>query len=82
MARKSTMYHIRGIYRPVESLTERPEVADMVEMVVSDQNRRERIHIETILQKGLLESSQAYTGIYEDTARLTAEIVAVSAASA
>jgi hypothetical protein len=70
------------IYGLVETLAERAQMADMIQMVMCDEHSRKRISIKLVFLKSLLQTSQAHTCIYQYSSIIRTEIIAVSAASA
>jgi hypothetical protein len=82
MTGQSLMDGRSSIHRLGNPFTERPKMADMIEMIVSDQNSREGVHIHIILLKNLLQTTQADSCINQDSPSISPEIVAVSATAA
>ena len=82
MTGKCAMDHISRIDRSAQFLAERAEMTYVVKMVVSHKNGRKGIHVQTVFNESLLKSSEAYSGIDQYPAFISAEIVTVAATSA
>ena len=64
-----------------QALAERAEMTDVVQMVMSDKNGRERVKSKIMLLKRLLQTAQAHAGIYYDAIFLIPKKITVTAAS-
>jgi hypothetical protein len=70
------------VYRFLETFAERSQMTDMVQVIMSHKDCRERTQVKIVLLEYLSELDGADTGIDQKATFLSGQIIAVAAASA
>jgi hypothetical protein len=82
MTGKSVMYGLSRIYWLAQTLAERPQMTDMVQMIMRNQHSRKGIRRKIIFLERLLETTKTHACIDQNATILSSKIIAVATASA